>query len=181
MKAFVLASLVVVLTVTGCGTGKGPASAQPEVARKGPAGAEPEVLTNETIIGMATSHVDRDLLLSKINTMPNAFDVTREGLVNLYQSRVNEEVIKAMILMASNAKLGAPPSKTPEVLDNEQVILMVTSKLPRQVVIAKIQSTEAAFDVSSSGLVGLSQAKVPKDVIQAMVWKRSGPSGREKD
>ena len=46
--------------------------------------------------------------------------------------------------------------------------------VPRAVILSNIQNTKANFDVSSSGLVSLTQAKVPQDVIRAMVAKSSG-------
>ena len=79
-----------------------------------------------------------------------------------------------MISMAADAKLGQPPSRTPEVLENQSVVTLVVAKVPKAVILAKIQSTRSAFDVSANGLVGLTQVKVPTDVIKAMVAKAGG-------
>ena len=134
----------------------------------------PEVLTNESVINMTAANVDRDLVLLKLTTTKNTFDVTVSGLVTLYQGRVNQDVMKAMMAAAANPKLGPPPPSKPEVLDNQAVITMVTAKLPRPVIIAKIQATKAKFDTTSSGLVSLTQAKVPSDIVQAMMAKGEG-------
>jgi len=137
----------------------------------GPVQSGAEVLSNESIINMTSANVDKDLLLLKINTTHNAFDVSVSGLVTLYQGRVNQDVMIAMMSAAANPKLGPAAAKTPEILDNQAVITMVTAKLPRAVVVSKIQNTKANFDVSSNGLVNLTQAKVPSDVVKAMIAK----------
>ena len=46
---------------------------------------------------------------------------------------------------------------------------MLTSKVPKQVILSKIQVSRSAFDVSASGLVSLNASKVPDDVIKAMM------------
>jgi hypothetical protein len=130
-----------------------------------------EVLTNEKIIGMTTANVEKDLLLSKLTTTRNAFDVSVGGLVTLNQGKVNQDVMKAMITAAANPKLGPLPLPTPEVLDNQSVITMVTGKVPKAVVLMKIQNSRGLYDMSSAGLVSLTQAKVPSDVIQVMTAK----------
>ena len=137
-------------------------------------GGGAEVLTNESVISMTAAKVDRTILIAKINTTKNTFDVTSHGLVSLTQGTVNAEVIKTMLSAAANPRLGPPPPKTPEVFDNQSVIMMVGGKVNKDVIKAKIQGTKSTFDVSSNGLVSLSQAKVPADVIQAMVAKTGG-------
>lgn len=139
----------------------------------------PEVLTNDSVISMSAANVNKDLLLAKINTTRNTFDVTVDGLVSLVQGKVNQDVIKSMISAVANPKLGPPPPKTPEVLANDAVIKMVVSKMPKAVIVAKIQGTKANYDVTSTGLVSLTQAKVPNDIIQAMIAKGgSDPAAR---
>jgi hypothetical protein len=132
-----------------------------------------EVLTNESIVSMTAAKLNRDLLLGKINTTRNTYDVTVQGLIGLHTNKVHQDVVKAMISVAADPKLGAPPARTPEVLDNQSVIAMVSAKLPKAVTLAKIQNTRAAFDTTSTGLVQLTQAKVPSDVIKAMMAKPS--------
>jgi len=141
---------------------------------KGPA----EVLTNESIISMTAANVDRTLMMAKINTTKNTFDVSADGLISLTQGKVNVDVLKSMISAAGNAKLGPGTPKTPEILDNQSVIKMVVSKVQNQVIVTKIMSTKAAFDTTSAGLVSLTQAKVPKDVVQAMIAKGGSTSFR---
>ena len=133
-----------------------------------------EVLTNESVISMTAAKVDKTILLAKINTTKNTFDVTTHGLISLTTGNVNAEVIKTMISAAGNTRLGPPPPKTPEVFDNQSIIQMVGAKVNKDVIKTKIQTTKSTFDVSSGGLVSLSQAKVPADVVQAMISKGGG-------
>ena len=137
-------------------------------------GASGEVLTNQSIISMSTAKLDRDLLLTKINSTKNTFDVTVNGIVQLTQASVNQEVIIRMITMAADPKLGAPAPKTPEVLDNQSIITMVTGKVTKAVVLAKIQATKGNYDTSSAGLVQLTQGKVAPDVTKAIIAKAGG-------
>ncbi len=130
-----------------------------------------EVLTNESIVSMTAAKLNRDLLLGKVNTTRNTYDVSVQGLIGLHSNKVHQDVIKAMIGVADDPKLGARPARNPEVLDNQAVIAMVSAKLPKGVTLAKIQNTRATFDTTSTGLVQLTQAKVPSDVIKAMMAK----------
>lgn len=131
-------------------------------------GQAPEVLANEGIIGMATAKLNKDIIIAKITATRNIFDVRVSGIINLSQNKVHPDIIRAMIVAASDARLAARPAAG-ETLDNQAVILMVVSKVSRPVVLAKIQNTAPAFDVSANGLVQLTQAKVPNDVIKVMV------------
>lgn len=131
-------------------------------------GQAPEVLANEGIVGMTTAKLNKDIIIAKITATRNIFDVRVNGLINLSQNKVHPDIIRAMIVAASDAKLAARPAAG-ETLDNQAVILMVVSKVARPVMLAKIQNTKSAFDVSANGLVQLTQAKVPNDVIKVMV------------
>lgn len=133
-----------------------------------------EVLTNQSIISMTTAKLDRDVLLQKIGSTKNTFDVTVNGLVQLTQAGVNQEVINRMITMASDPKMGPPAPKTPEVLDNQSIITLVTGKVVKSVVLAKIQATKGNYDTTSSGLVQLTNGKVAADVIKVIIAKAGG-------
>lgn len=142
-------------------------------ALPGQRGGAAEVLSNQDVIGMTSAKLSKDLLIAKINTTRNTFDVSVQGLIALHQGKVHQDVMRSMLNLAADPKLGTP-SKKAEVLDNQSVVSLITAKVPKAVILAKIQSTKSAFDVSSSGLVSLTQAKVPQDVIRAMVAKSSG-------
>lgn len=62
-----------------------------------------------------------------------------------------------------------------EILSNRAIIDMVEGKLPKDLIILKVKGSKAAYDVSSSGLVALNAAKVPKDIIKLMMELPNGP------
>jgi hypothetical protein len=124
--------------------------------------AATEVLTNQTVIQMVTAKLGTDVIQAKIQSTKTNFDVTTSGLVSLYTNKVPREILKTMLAVGSGK--GAS-----EVLTNQAVIQMVTAKLPRDVILAKIQSSKTKFDVTSDGLVSLNTNKVPKDIIKAMM------------
>lgn len=53
-------------------------------------------------------------------------------------------------------------------LTNEDIMKLVEAKLPVSVIRAKIASSKTDFDVSTDALIGLSQADVPNEIIEAM-------------
>ena len=55
-----------------------------------------------------------------------------------------------------------------EVLGNEDVIAMAEAGLPAEVIVAKINASETAFDTSVATLISLSEAGVDTAVIEAM-------------
>lgn len=58
-------------------------------------------------------------------------------------------------------------------MTNADVIKMVEGKLDDAIIIAAVQNAEAKFDTSADGLITLSTAKVPADVIGAMIKRTS--------
>lgn len=64
-----------------------------------------------------------------------------------------------------------PPQTTPpqKPLTNEDIIKMVVARLEPEIIITKILSDPCAFDTTSDGLIALSAAAVPKEVIKAMI------------
>ena len=65
-----------------------------------------------------------------------------------------------------------------EVLTNEIVVRMLGAKVPKQIVLQKIQMSRSAFDVTATGLVSLNTSKVPEDVIKAMMLPSAPPVPR---
>ena len=61
-------------------------------------------------------------------------------------------------------------------LTNESVIMLHNLGLSGDVITLKIRTSQTAFDVSVDGLIQLKKAKVPDEVIAAMLEKDSGVS-----
>lgn len=56
-----------------------------------------------------------------------------------------------------------------EVMTNASVIEMVAGSLPRDLIIAKVRSTSPGYDLTSTGLVQLTKARVHRSVVEAMM------------
>lgn len=132
-----------------------------------------EVLTNESITAMIAGKLSRDLITTKINASRPGFDVTSDGIIALYGAKVDPTVIKVMIEAGQAAKKrGDAPSSLvglDETMTNDAVIRLVTAKVQKQIILTKIQIGKPSFDVSTTGLVTLSQNKVPQDIIKVMM------------
>jgi hypothetical protein len=138
------------------------------------AAAGGEVLSNTSVVTMITGKVSKDLILTKIRTTKVGFDVTVAGLVRLHQSKVPQDVIKAMMTAASDPKMSVTGDAPPEILANSDVISMVAAQLPRAIILEKIRATKSKYDVTSEGLVSLNSNKVPADVVKAMMAAPTG-------
>jgi hypothetical protein len=56
-----------------------------------------EVLTNEAIVSMVKAGLSEDLIIMKITSSPNTFDLSTNNLVTLKQQGVSEAILKAMV------------------------------------------------------------------------------------
>lgn len=138
-----------------------------------------ELLSNATVVQMVAGKLSKDLIVGKINAARPGFDLSSDGIISLVGFKVDQSIIKLMLQVADNARRsGSAPQALiglDEVLTNEIVVRMLTGKVPKQLVLAKIQMSKSAFDVTSSGLVSLTTSKVPEDVIKAMVLPPAAP------
>src|SRR5688572_21259352 len=80
-----------------------------------------EVLTNQSVLDMVGAKLSKDILLAKLNATRNTFDVSVNGLVALYQGKIHQDVIRSMISLAADPKLGQPGSSS-EVLTNDSIV-----------------------------------------------------------
>jgi len=64
--------------------------------------AQSEVLTNEIIIEMKTKGLPSSVILSKIKSSQNSFDISTEKLINLADMKIGEDVINAVVEAAGD-------------------------------------------------------------------------------
>jgi hypothetical protein len=137
------------------------------------ASAQAEVLTNESITQMIAAKVSKDLITSKIRTTKATYDVSTAGLISLYTSKVPNDIIKLMMTQAATV----PGSK--ETLSNDGVIRMVNGQLSRDIIVAKIQMSKPDYDLTTNGMINLTQNKVSQDIVKAMMTASSStPAGK---
>jgi hypothetical protein len=56
-----------------------------------------EVLTNDTVLTMVKAGLGEDLIISKLKTSQNQFDLSTAGILKLKNEGVNEKILQAMI------------------------------------------------------------------------------------
>ncbi len=141
--------------------------------------ADQEVLSNPAVVQMVSGKLSKDLIVGKINSARPGFDLSSDGIIALNGFKVDQSIIKLMLQVGDNARRSGNAPATliglDEVLTNEIVVRMLTGKVPKQIVLAKIQVSKSAFDVSSAGMVSLKTSKVPDDVIKAMMLPPAQP------
>lgn len=76
-----------------------------------------------------------------------------------------------VIFLASTVFCQQPLATRP--MDNQGVVDMVKAGLPSDVIISKIQTSPAAFDLSTNGLISLNKQKVPTEIVKAMLQAQS--------
>jgi hypothetical protein len=75
-----------------------------------PAGAPKETLNNDAIIQMVNGLLSKEIILLKIQGDKADYDLTTGGIIKLNQSKVSQEVIKAM-MNAASATPTTPPRR----------------------------------------------------------------------
>jgi hypothetical protein len=93
---------------------------------------------------------------------------------NRNSSRFGALLIVLAIPLIVSAQDGGSSSN--EVLTNDKVITMVKAGLPSSIIVNKIRVSKTNFNTSTDELIRLKQARVPDDIINAMVEASSNAS-----
>ena len=80
------------------------------------------------------------------------------------------------LVMASLMLLTATSLTAQEVLTNESVVALKKAGLSDSLIITKIRTSQAKFDVSTKGLIGLKSAGLSDQIIEAMVGHPGTPA-----
>ncbi|MDO5665008.1 MAG: hypothetical protein Q4G63_07105 [Bacteroidia bacterium] len=130
------------------------------------AGFAQDLITNKDIVMMKTSKMSDDIILAKISSSTCDFDLSTSGILELKNAKVPDKIVREM--------LNASPPK--EVMTNDDVTNMHQAKISTPIILAKIDVTEHNFDVSPEGLIKLTTAKVPKNIVKKMMDVPTGKS-----
>lgn len=122
-----------------------------------------EILTNNNILNMVGAKISKKIILSKIQTTNNSFDLSADAIVKLANSDVSDELILTM-LDFQNKK-----SKEQEKLTNDDIIKMTVSNISKKIVLKKINSSNNNFDLKSDELIKFSNNKVSDEVVMAIM------------
>ena len=99
-------------------------------------------------------------------------DIVEEAIADTEEAR---DLLAAMRQVDERAEIELQRQETEAMaqdaakLTNADVVEMVQQNLPESIILAKIQSSECAFDTSGSALVELNDAGVGENVIMAML------------
>ena len=89
-------------------------------------------------------------------------------------------LLLALLLMSSISMAQTKTKKltatSPDYLTNASIVDLSKAGLDKDLIISKIESSQAKFDLSTNGLIALKSQKVDNDVIKAMLIK-SGSTG----
>src|SRR5437868_7632938 len=61
-----------------------------------------EVLTNASVINLYKKGLSASIILSKIKTSKSNFDVSTNGLINLKEEKIPDEIVNAMVDMSGS-------------------------------------------------------------------------------
>jgi hypothetical protein len=81
--------------------------------------------------------------------------------------------LSATLLLVFIASLSTAVAQAPAPVTNQTILDMVAAKLPPDLIVTKIQTSQTNFDLSTEALVKLTQGGVPAEAIKAMMQKTS--------
>ncbi len=97
-----------------------------------------EILTNETVVSMVKAKFGEKLIISKIKSSKNKFDVSMGGMMKLKKEGVTEDIITAMVEASKPSSPEKKPISSPavvlqtdkvEVLQDDKWVELGTTKL----------------------------------------------------
>jgi len=118
-----------------------------------------EVLTNQSVQSLVSAKVDQGIIISKIKSSENTFDLSTSGIISLKQAKVNDKIVDEMLLI----------SKSLPVMKNEDVIEMQKNGISKKIILRKINSSECKFNTETESLIALNAAGVPEEITKLMM------------
>jgi hypothetical protein len=118
-----------------------------------------EVINNQSIITLVRAKVARDLIIDKIKASASQFNMSTNGLIELKQASVPDQLVDAMMLASS-------PLPT---LRNQDIIDLYSGGVSRDIITKKIQYSETSFILSTDDIVALKTARVPDPLVKVMM------------
>jgi hypothetical protein len=118
-----------------------------------------EILTNQSVISLSQAKISADIIIDKIKSSNTKFDLSTQGTIDLTKAQIRENILETMLLSSTNMPI----------LTNKDIIELYTVKVSRSIIQKKIQYSESNFDSSSEGLVELKLAKIPDQLVGAML------------
>lgn len=76
-----------------------------------------EILSNETVVSMVKAKFGETLIISKIKSSKNKFDVSTDAIIELKNQGVSEKIIQTMVEASSVTNTGASEQKSVQVVN----------------------------------------------------------------
>lgn len=118
-----------------------------------------ETLTNESIASLIQAKVSGSLIINKIKSSANAFDLSSDKLIELKSQKIPDNILREMMMACRNL----PAMK------NEDVIKLNSGKISKDIILKKISLSSCNFNTSTDALIALKTAEVPESVIKVMM------------
>ncbi len=118
-----------------------------------------EVLTNQSIISLSNAKVSKDIIIEKVRSSPNQYDLSAAGVVALKTARVSDQIVEAMLVA----------TKSLPVVTNKDVIDMQNGGAGRDIILKKIEVSKCDFNTNTESMIALKNAKVPDSIQKAMM------------
>lgn len=88
--------------------------------------------------------------------------------------RVRLFLVTGIIALTHFSSYSQQPTVKPEVLTNKSIIDLHKAGIDEDLIVAKIQSSECKFDLSTNGMIDLKNKGVPSSLIKVMMNKADG-------
>lgn len=118
-----------------------------------------ETLTNESIVSLTQAKVSGSLIINKIKSSANAFDLTSDKVIELKNQKVADNILKEMLLASKNLPL----------MKNDDVIKLNSGKISKDIILKKISLSSCNFNTSTDALIALKTAEVPESIVKVMM------------
>ena len=128
-----------------------------------------ETLSNQSIVSLSNAKVSKEIIIEKIKSSPNQFDLSATGVIGLKTSKVSDQIVEAMLLSTKNLPL----------IVNKDVIDMQQGGVSRDIITKKIQLSKCNFNTDTESMIALKTAKVPDSIQKAMMAAENNSSSTE--
>lgn len=118
-----------------------------------------EILSNQSVIALTGAKMGKDLIINKIHSTANNFDMSAAGIIGLKDGKVADQVVVVMLSATKNL---------PQVT-NDDVIAMKRANVSQDVILKKIEVSRCNFKMDTESMIALKNAKVNETIQKAMM------------
>lgn len=129
-----------------------------------------ETLTNQSITSLVAAKIAPKIIITKIQSSANTFDMSADAMAALKTAKVNDQLMEEMLL---NCK------QLPKI-NNDDVMKLTATGISKKIILKKIALSNCKFDTGTDALIALKNAKVDDTVINAMMDPAAGVPAADK-